>query len=168
MRLPIEQLSTRYQVRPLTEEDIPAMLSLCRSNPAYYRYMNAQPTPESLRESLTALPPGRTPADKYFLGFFSGGRLAAILDLITGYPNPETAFTGWFILDKTFQGRGVGSAMVGELLSFLKGQDYRAVRLGRVKGNPESKAFWTKNGFTPTGVETDGGGYTIVIMQREL
>ena len=40
--------------------------------------------------------------------------------------------------------------------------------LGRVKGNPESEAFWVKNQFTPTGVETDGGGYTIIIMQREL
>ena len=50
----------------------------------------------------------------------------------------------------------------------LKAQGFRSVRLGRVKGNPESEAFWVKNQFTPTGIETDGGGYTIVVMQREL
>ena len=63
---------------------------------------------------------------------------------------------------------GLGSALIGDLLAFLKDAGFRAGRLMYVKGNPQSAAFWTKNGFTPTGVETDGGGYTIVIMQREL
>ena len=50
----------------------------------------------------------------------------------------------------------------------MKDRGFSSVRLGRVKGNPQSKRFWEKNGFAPTGVETDGGGYTIVVMRREL
>jgi hypothetical protein len=37
-----------------------------------------------------------------------------------------------------------------------------------VKGNEESRAFWVKQQFSPTGVETDGGAYKIVVMQKDL
>lgn len=168
MKLPYEKSSSSYAVRRLTEEDLPELLELAGENPVYYQYMHEAPTLEGLRADLTKLPPRASPEDKYFLGFYQGGRLCAALDLILRFPNPETAFVGWFILRKSLQGRGVGTAIVSGLLSLLKAQGFRFVRLGRVKGNPESEAFWAKNQFIPTGVETDGGGYTIIIMQREL
>ena len=37
-----------------------------------------------------------------------------------------------------------------------------------VKGNPQSAAFWTKNGFTPTGVEPKQENYTQVVLERTL
>jgi len=168
MNVPFQQISDQYQVRRLAEEDLPELLELCRGNPAYYEHMHTRPTIENLAEDRTKLPRGKTAEDKYFLGCYQGGRLAAALDLITAYPNPETAFIGWFILRKDLQGRGTGTALITELLSFLKGHGFRYVRLGYVKGNPESRAFWIKNHFLPTGAETDGGGYTITVMQRTL
>ena len=152
----------------MAEEDLPELLELAEGNPLYYQYTRSRPTLESLREDLTRLPPRTTPEDKFFMGYFRDGRLWGALDLIVRYPNPETAFVGWFILRKDVQGQGVGTALVTELMGLLKAQGFRSVRLGRVKGNPESEAFWAKNQFTPTGMETDGGGYTIVLMQREL
>lgn len=166
--LPVEQISKRYQVRPLTKADMPQVLDLAKGSPLYYAYMHTQPTLENLTADLTALPPRKTLDDKYFLGYYQSGRLAAVLDLITACPNEETAFVGWFILRKDLQGRGEGSALVGELLAFLGEQGFRHVRLGRVKGNPQSRRFWEKNGFAPIGLETDGGGYTIVLLQRDL
>ena len=168
MELSFQDISNQYQVRRLTEEDLPELLALAKDNPTYYRYMGEEPTLEGLRGDLTKLPPRTTSEDKYFLGYFRDGRLWGALDLILHFPNPETAFVGWFILRKDLQGRGVGTALVSELMDLLKDQGFRSVRLGRVKGNPESEAFWVKNQFTPTGIETDGGGYTIVVMQREL
>ena len=168
MDLPFQQISTQYQVRRITEEDLPELLSLAQGNPTYYEHMHERPELETLREDLTKLPPRTTSEDKYFLGYFRDGRLWGALDLILHFPNPETAFVGLFILRKDLQGRGVGTALVSELMDLLKDQGFRSVRLGRVKGNPESEAFWVKNQFTPTGIETDGGGYIIVIMQREL
>lgn len=168
MSLLFETLSAAYRVRRLTEADLSDLLELAEGNPTYYQYMHEEPTLEGLRADLTKLPPRTTMEDKYFLGYFRDGRLRAALDLILHFPNQETAFVGWFILRRDLQGRGVGTAIISDLLSLLKDQGFRFVRLGRVKGNPESEAFWAKNRFTPTGVETDGGGYTIVIMQREL
>lgn len=168
MVLPFQQISAQYQVRPITEADLPELLALAQGNPTYYEHMRTQPTIKNLREDLTALPPGTTLEDKYFLGFYQDNRLCAALDLIVRYPNPETAFIGWFILRKDLQGRGAGTAIVNELLVFLKERGFPFIRLAYVKGNEESRAFWTKNRFTPTGVETDGGAYTMVVMQRVM
>lgn len=168
MALSFQQISTQYQVRRITEGDLPELLELAEGNPVYYEHMLTHPTPENLREDLTRLPPRTVPEDKYFLGFYQKGQLCAALDLILRYPNPETAFIGWFILRKDLQGRGTGTAMMNELFSFLKTQGFSSIRLGYVKGNPESKAFWEKNQFTPTGVEPEGDGYTMVVMQRAL
>lgn len=168
MDLPFRQISAQYQVRRITEEDLPELLALAQGNPTYYEHMHEQPGLESLRTDLTKLPPRTTPEDKYFLGFYQNGQLCAALDLILRYPNPETAFIGWFILRKDLQGKGTGTAIINELFSFLKTQEFPYVRLCYVKGNPESRAFWEKNRFTPTGVEPEGDGYTMVVMQRAL
>ncbi len=168
MVFPFQQISAQYQVRRMTEEDLPELLALAQGNPTYYEHMHEQPELESLRADLTKLPPRTTPEDKYFLGFYQEGRLCAALDLILRYPNPETAFIGWFILRKDLQGRGTGTAMINELFSLLKTQGFSSIRLCYVKDNPESKAFWEKNRFTPTGIELEEERYTMVVTQRAL
>jgi len=167
-RLAASGITNRCQVRPLTPEDVPAMLALAEKNPLYYEYMHEKPTAENLLEDLTNLPPRTAMDDKYFVGYFRDGRLLGMLDLITGYPKPESAFVGWFILDPDFQGAGLGSALIGDLLAFLKENGFRSVRLVRVKGNPQSEAFWAKNGFLPTGVEPKQEKYTQVVLEKVL
>ena len=161
-------LSKRYKVRRLTEEDIPALLALCADNPLYYRYCPPAPSAESLLGALAALPPRRTLNDKYYLGFFEGGRLAAVLDMIPGFPKPEIAFWGFFMLRRELQGQGRGSALVSGLCGALAALGFRAVRLGWVRGNPQAEHFWKKNGFRETGVSYETGNYTVVVAQREL
>ena len=157
-----------FTIRKLTESDIPAMLQLCQANPLYYQHMKMEPTSENLKQSMTALPPKKTAEDKYFVGFFDNSKLAAILDLIVGYPRPEIAFIGWFILDKEYQGRGIGSQLVEDILARLRECQYSAVRLGYIKTNPQSRVFWQKNGFVPTGQESQEEQYTVVIMEKTL
>ena len=112
---------------------------------------------------MRALPPGREPQDKYYVGYFAGdGTLLAVIDLILGYPQEWTAFIGFFMVSAARQGTGLGSALVGEASAYLRAQGYTALRLGVDKGNPQSLAFWTKNGFTQVGE----GHY--IIMEREI
>lgn len=167
MSLPIETFSSRYAVRRLTAADLADMLALCRGNPLYYRYMKTEPTLANLAETLTALPPGTTEEQKNICGYYQGERLLAILDLIEGYPDAETAFLGWLIVDREAQGAGLGSALTAELFAALR-PAFRRVRLGYVKGNPQSEHFWRKNDFLPTGEERAGEDYTVVVMQRDL
>lgn len=161
-------LSSRYAVRALTEADIPIMLALFRGNPLFYQHCPPPPSAETARKDMQALPPRKTMEDKYYLGFFDGEALVAVLDLIAGFPGPEIAFWGFFMLDAAIQGQGRGTALVSELCGALQSLGFRSVRLGWVRTNPQAAHFWKKNGFRETGVSYETGGYTVVVAQREL
>ena len=164
----VHDLSEKYSVRPMTDADIPQMLSLCRGNPLYYQYCPPFVTAQSLAEDLRALPPKKTMDDKYFAGYFDGERLVALLDLILGFPDEHTAFIGFFMTAASVQRGGVGSAIIAQLCAFLKSQGFQSVRLGWIKGNRQSESFWHKNGFIETGVESVQERYTVTIAQKEL
>ena len=122
----------------------------------------------ALLEDLTALPPGKNAADKHYLGFFDGEGLTAVLDFIERYPQEDGAYIGFFMTRKAVQGRGVGSALIGELLNELREEGFRRVRLAVDRGNPQSKAFWEKNGFALTGEEMPHDASAYLLMEREL
>ena len=164
----LSSISSRYEVRRLGQGDIPEIYELCRKNSLYYEYCPPFVTPESIRADLGALPPGKESTDKYYLGFYDGGRLNAVLDLILAYPDGRTAFIGFFMMEQSMQGTGIGSESIGGLCVGLKDMGFRAVRLGWVQGNPQARQFWQKNGFRETGISYQTENYTVVVAQREL
>ena len=107
----VTHLSKTYNVRRLQEDDIEQICTLCSGNPQYYRYHPPAATADSIREDMRALPSGREPQDKYYVGYFAGdGTLLAVMDLILGYPQEWTAFIGFFMVSAARQGTGRGSA----------------------------------------------------------
>lgn len=157
-----------YSVRQLTGTDTDAIYALAVGNPLYYRHCPPFVTRESIAEDMQALPPGTTYDNKHYIGFFHGVELIAVMDLILGYPTPTTAFIGFFMVDKARQGCGTGSAIITECAAHFKNLGYDRIRLGYVKGNPQSEAFWKKNSFKNTGFESKQEKYTIVVMERSL
>ena len=168
IRLPIDVLCGEYEVRELSVSDVPEMLRLAQGNPLYYQHTGVKPDAQNLAETLAALPPRTTPADKHFFGWFDGGRLAAMMDLIWHYPQDDTAFIGWFMVDSKSQGRGVGRRLAGDVLCLLRDEGVREVRLGRIEGNPQSERFWHVCGFCENGLAYDADGYRVIVMQKEL
>ncbi len=168
IRLDIAALSSSYTVRRLTVDDLELIYTLSLGNPLFFQYCPPFVTRESILADMRALPPGMTPDDKYYVGFFQDGRLIAVMDLITNYPDTHTVFIGLFMMEKSEQGRGIGSCIVSECARGFKNAGVRCVRLGFAKGNPQSEAFWRKNGFEPVGIERDNGTYTVVVMRRIL
>lgn len=164
----VRELSSRYDVRRLGAGDIEMIYRLSAGNPLFYRYCPPFVTRESIASDMKALPPRTTYDDKFYIGFFEGDGLIAIMDLILNFPDKETAFIGLFMTDRAVQGRGVGSGIIAECCHLLKIRGYRSVRLAYAKGNPQSEAFWTKNGFVKTGLETDQGEYIAVIMEKKI
>ena len=160
--------SERYAARPLTASDADAILTLCAENEQFYRYHPPLATKESVLEDISALPPGKSAADKHYLGFFDGATLVAVLDLILDYPQEGTAYLGFFMTKKAVQGRGIGSALIGELLNELRKADCKKARLAVDRGNPQSKAFWEKNGFALMGEEVPHGDSAYLPMERAL
>ena len=143
----IEKLSNAYTIRLLTDADVPMLYAWMLRNDQYFRYCGGSTTPERVRQDLTLCPPGTTPAQKHYVGFFDADTLVAVMDLIDGYPDADTAFIGFFMMNKDLQGQGAGTAIVREVLAALRALGYTAVRLGIDKENPQSNHFWRKNGF---------------------
>ena len=164
----IALLSSVYHVKQIEEADIQKVYDLCKSNPLYYQHCPPFVTVDNIKEDLMALPKGKTLEDKYYVGFYSDTTLVAVMDIISGYPNAETAFIGFFMMNQQIQGKGVGTAIITEACQYFKKAGYSFARLGFAKGNPQSEAFWTKNHFEKTGMEVKAEGYVIVVMQRCL
>ena len=164
----IQKLIARFEVRKLKESDIHAVYKVMQDNPLYFQHCPPMATEQSILDDMKALPPRTTYDDKYYIGFFEEDNLVAVMDLILHFPNRETAFIGFFMLNKKVQGKGLGTEIIKECSETLKEEGYQYIRLGFVKGNPQSEAFWMKNGFIKTGVEDVQERYTVVILQKEL
>ena len=148
--LDIEALSTSHKVRRITQADISDVYGLCKSNQKYYEYTNAAPTVESLTEIISRVPEGAGENNKFFVGFYEGERLVAVLDLITGYPEKDDAFIGWFMVDGHLQRQGIGSQIFADVRAAMAGQGYNYLSLSCEKANTEAIAFWQSQGFKAT------------------
>ena len=164
----IAEFSNRYYVRPLDLNDLDTIFALCSQNSLYQNHCPPFVTRESISMDMRALPPGKELADKYYLGYFDGDKLIAVMDFIASYPNKMTAFIGFFMTDISVQNKGIGSAMIDELCCYLPKAGFTNLRLGWVKGNPQAEHFWHKNKFAETGLTYDTDNYTVIIAQRDL
>ena len=167
MALDIRQFSGRFAVRRMCGADVPTIYAMTSRNVQYYAHCGRPNTAADVEEDLRVTPPGKSLDDKYYVGYYDGARLAAVLDLIAGYPDERTAYIGFFMLNVDDQGRGTGNAMVEALCAYLRQAGFEAVRLGFERDIPQSSHFLMKNGFKPVGqVEREGG--VIVVAQRPL
>lgn len=164
----VSAFSNRFAVRPLTEADVEAVFALCTGNPLFYQHCPPAVSRASILEDMEALPPGKTKEDKYYVGYFDGEKLVAVIDFIHGTPKPDIAFLGFFMTDASTQGQGLGSSIIGELAARLRELGYDSIRLGWVNGNPQSEHFWRKNGFVPILTTRNNGPYEVVIAEKRL
>ena len=91
-------LSGRYEVRRLSDPDADSILELCEGNTQFYQYCEAKPSREQVLHDLHITPPGIGLTDKYYIGFYQKDTLVAVMDLIDGYPEPDMAFIGFFMM----------------------------------------------------------------------
>ena len=166
--LNISQLSTKYKIKKMGEEDVSGILKLENSNPLYFLYCPPKPCRETVLNDLKALPEGKSFEDKYYIGFFENDNLIAIMDFILSFPKEDTIFIGLFMMDSKESGKGKGSAIIQEALTAWKRAGYKKVRLAYMKGNMQSRSFWRKCGFTETGVEKENEQGVAVIMEKNV
>ena len=163
----LSELSRRYSVRRLCMDDAEMLLAFCKRNTQYYLYCGKEPDLELIRQDLQIAPPGIPMEQKYYTGFFEGGRLVAVMDLVAGYPDEESAFIGFFMMDRDRQGKGIGSGIISEALACLRRLDFHRCQLGIDKDNPQSNRFWKKNGFEVIReVKMDEG--TVLLAEKKL
>ena len=101
------------------------------------------------------------------MGFYEGPELVAVMDIIDGYPAPEIAYIGFFMMNRRRQGRQIGSGIVREAETYLKATGKRAVRLAIDRENPQSTHFWRKNGYAVIR-EVDREGWPVLEAEHVL
>ena len=168
MKMELSKLSKQYDIRFLKTEDIDTILELCSQNKLFYQYHPPFATKESIMEDMQALPPGKDQKDKFYVGYFEGNDLVAVLDLILGYPDEKAAYIGFFMMNKEYQGKGIGTQIICECAGYLKELKFKKIGLAIDKGNPQSEAFWMKNRFVKTGQEVPNEHSTYLSMERIL
>ena len=164
----IQHLSSQYSVRALLPTDAEMVYEVLKNNTIFYEYHPPMVTVKSILEDMEALPPNKGYEDKHYIGFFRNDILVAVMDLIDHYPQQGTALLGFFAMNSNLQGQGVGTAIISDNVTYLAQVGFQKVRLGIDKGNPQSKAFWLKNGFTFIGEEYESDGSTILVMEKKL
>lgn len=165
--LNIKNMSKTYKVEKLKENDIESIYRLCQGNTLYYHYCQAEISREQILSDLCLRPEGVNEYNKYYLGFFEDELLVAVLDILDGYPDEETCFIGFFMVNILYQGQGIGSEIIGSVLAYVKKIGKAKVRLGIDKENPQSKAFWKKNDFKII-KEVEKSGGTILLAEKIL
>lgn len=164
----IKKLSSKFVVKKLEDRDIQDILNLCCQNKLFYEYCPPFVTEESIRKDMLILPKNTKMEDKFYIGFYANERLIAVMDLISGYPEQNIAFIGFFMTDVVIQNRGTGSEIISEVCDSLKKMGYVSVRLVWVKGNPQSEHFWKKNKFEELMETTNNASYKVILAERIL
>jgi len=164
----IINFSKNYKIRKLDLNDRQIYYDLCIENPNYYKHCPPMVTLDTLKEDLEALPPKKTYEDKYYIGYFKDDELIAIMDFIDKYPHDKCGFIGFFMMNKKYQGKGIGKTIISELSEHLKSLDYSEIRLGYVETNNEAKSFWLANGFKPTPYQNITPEYTVNVLIKYL
>ena len=98
---------------------------------------------------------------KEFGGFEKVGDLG--FSLPTNDENMKTG-PGDIVL---YQGNQIGTAIISEVIDYLRSIGKKAVRLAIDKGNPQSTHFWKKNGFEIIS-EADVNGWTKLVAEKQL
>lgn len=132
------------------------------------RPLEGAPTPEGLTEIISRVPAGSGSENKFFVGFYDGDALVAVMDLITGYPESDDAFIGLFLVDAALQRRGIGSQILADVRAAMKAQGYDYLSLRCPRDNAQAAAFWQSQGFAPTGEETQENGRTAITLARSI
>lgn len=133
-----------FTVRVLEDRDVAPLQSLFDEDTEYFE-LNGRPIPAE--EICTALPPGRTRDDKFLFVLERDGRVAGMIDLIRGYPEPHIWHLGFIFLAKAARGDGAGRRCLRALYDWVRAQGGTVIRLGVVEPNAKARHLYATEGF---------------------
>ena len=162
----LQNLLPDWDIHPVADEELDAVLALMESNPHYFELDNRPASMETLLHDRTNLPPRCIPNQKHYVAFWREGKPEALLDLVVGYPRERTLFVGLFMIDGALQRKGIGREIMTALPKAADGAGLDDIRLGCLKGNDGAHAFWETMGWQDIREGTLDGQNSVWIMER--
>lgn len=149
-------------IRPLSSATDLAAVAAFLAEAADYWLMaeGAAPGPQAAADYFTDAPPGVDPAQSHRLGLYVDGRLSGLAELSFGFPTAEDAYLGLMILSPGQRGQGLGRAFLSHVEALARAGGSPRLYLAVLEANERGRAFWEREGFTPTGlsrVDNDHG-----------
>lgn len=161
-------------VRHLGVADRAAVAELFAATPDYAARLSGRgPTEADVRELFESRPPGVDADAKVVLGWFEGGELVGVADLVRGFPRTGVAYVGLLLVRGDRQGRGTGRALHEDLVRLARRWGATTMRLGVVAANAAgAEPFWHACGYRPTGevrpYETEGVRSVVTLWERPV
>ena len=146
-KMDVRSFSTEYEVRTIAPEDSEDIYKLGKLNLKYYQTMQNYPAADSLTEFISRLPENSKDQDRYLVGFFDEKKLLAVMEVITGHPQEDAAFIGWFMVDGAKMCQGIGSRIFADVRAALKAYGFNSVSLACSQENIQAIDFWKEQGF---------------------
>jgi GNAT superfamily N-acetyltransferase len=101
---------------------------------------------------FTDAPPNCDPAESHRLGLFLNHRLSGVAELSYGFPEGNDAYLGLMLLGSWAQGAGHGRRFLEHAETLARNRHAARLYLAVLDANPRGRAFWLREGFTPTGL----------------
>jgi ribosomal protein S18 acetylase RimI-like enzyme len=162
-----------YEIIRITEKHYMDLYQLQKTNSYYFSCVQDHPvTYDEAVSDVSALPPHTNYSQKFFIGFYKGQELEAIMDYIEGYPSQEYVFIGLFIINGNKQRKGIGSDIIRHFLDTLKDNRVEKVRLGCNLENIRGFQFWNSMGFKEidrvVSKEEGRQDWNVIVMEQDL
>lgn len=141
------------QIRRLDPAEAPLVADLYRDAPDYWLLAEGSVDPDrQAAEFFTDGPPGSDPCQSHHLGLFLNGRLSGVAEVSYGFPEPQDAYLGLMLLGPWAQGKGYGRAFLTQAETLARSKGAARLYLAVLDANPRGRAFWQREGFSPTGL----------------
>ena len=140
-------------IRDLAPNEAPLVAQFYRDAPDYWLLAEGTVDPDrQAREFFTDCPPGCDLSQSRHLGLFLQSRLSGVAELSYGFPEPNDAYLGLMLLGPWAQGMGHGRSFLAHAEALARNGHAARLNLAVLDANPRGCAFWTREGFVPTGL----------------
>lgn len=169
-----QKYANQYTITPISEENIDSVFPVLESNEYFYSRTQLHPvTKEELAADIYALPPNTNLSQKHFIAFFEKDSTDcfAVLDIVEGYPDPETVYIGFFMLRASVQNKGLGESIMRTLCALAVKNGFLKIKLGCYEKNEIGYKFWLRLGFSVIKTserEVDGKSFRLFSMEKRI
>jgi GNAT superfamily N-acetyltransferase len=141
------------RIRELFPSETALVAQFYREAPEYWLLAEGRCDPaHQAQEFFTDAPPNCDPAASDRLGLFVDHRLSGVAEVSYGYPESNDAYLGLMLLGPWAQGKGHGRTFLSHAEALARERHAVRLCLAVLDANPRGRAFWLREGFTPSGL----------------
>lgn len=158
-------------IRTLAPKETDLVAAFYSRAPEYWLLAEGACDPlRQAHEFFTDCPPGCDPLASARLGFFLDDALSGVAELSFGFPAPQDAYLGLMLLGPWAQGAGHGAVFLAHIEGIARARAAPALYLAVLDANPRGRAFWLREGFSPTGLRRHDAetGHWIERLEKRL